>query len=84
LRAPPKIFSEEIRLQIKWHYKMHPQQQEAVEKIIDYHFTDSQLLEEALQAAGRGNQRLALLGDAIISLAVLDAWYPTGASASKD
>lgn len=60
-----------------------------VERIIKYHFTNPQLLAEAFEAAGvsklhkGGNKRLALVGDALIRLVILDRWFPSGASTGK-
>ena len=57
-----------------------------------YAFKDPSLPEEALLAAGastcrkdiegdpRGNKRLALIGDALIQLEIVDQWHTTGAS----
>lgn len=57
-----------------------------------YAFKDPSLLEEALLAAGastcrkniegdpRGNKRLALIGDALIQLEIVDQWHTTGVS----
>lgn len=65
---------------------------EAVEAIIGYHFEDPPILWEALQAAGsgvqsagtrrfaEGNKRLAVLGDAILGVALMDDWYATNES----
>ena len=62
----------------------------SVQAIIDHVFNDSALLEEALHAAGThyrnvdgrlvlgNNKRLALLGDKILHLIVVDHWYPQG------
>ena len=57
---------------------------EAVETIIQYHFKNKELLWEALQAAGAsssstgdGNKRLAIVGDAVLKLALMEDWYPT-------
>ena len=62
----------------------------SVQAIIDHVFNDSALLEEALHAAGTryqnvhgrlvlgNNKRLALLGDKILHLVVVDHWYPQG------
>jgi ribonuclease-3 len=70
--------------------------QSDVERIIGYHFTSPQLFEEAFEAAGvsevnkgvtgqrHGNKRLALVGDALIRLAILDTWFPSGASTGKE
>ena len=58
-----------------------------VEAIIGYSFTDPLILWEALQAAGSGicsagtrrfadgNKRLAMLGDAILKLVLVQEWY---------
>ena len=58
-----------------------------VESKIGYHFIDPSILWEALQAAGSnvrqigarrlpdGKKRLALLGDAVLKLALLAEWY---------
>ncbi|PSN58933.1 ribonuclease III [Corynespora cassiicola Philippines] len=58
---------------------------------LGYHFINSNLLDEAFIAAGasvsrtdiegpvQGNKRLALVGDAVLRLCVLDEWYPEGA-----
>ena len=58
-----------------------------VEAIIDYHFAEPLILWEALQATGNGlssagprsfpdgNMRLALVGDAILKVALLEEWY---------
>lgn len=62
---------------------------------LHYSFKDASLLEEALTAAGAavsshtvdgpvsGNKRLALIGDAVLRLSVLDEWYPAGGSTGK-
>ena len=59
---------------------------------LHYSFKNAHLLEEALTAAGAsvsradvdgpasGNKRLALIGDAVLRLSVLDEWYPGGGS----
>jgi ribonuclease-3 len=59
---------------------------------VDYHFHDSTLLREAFLASGapissvdiegpvKGNKRLALVGDAVLRLAVLDGWFESGTS----
>ncbi|KAI7334505.1 hypothetical protein KC315_g3722 [Hortaea werneckii] len=48
-----------------------------------YRFKDENLLLDALDTTGlhvqQSNQRLALLGDAILKFIILDDWYPTGA-----
>lgn len=58
-----------------------------VERIIGYSFTDPLILWEALQAAGSGvtsagtrrfadgNKRLAVLGDTILELVLVEEWY---------
>ncbi|KAL2040771.1 hypothetical protein N7G274_006229 [Stereocaulon virgatum] len=58
-----------------------------VENIIGYKFNDPLILWEALQPAGsgvtfagsrrflEGNKRLAMLGDAVLNVALLDDWY---------
>jgi len=66
-----------------------------VEKLTKYRFRDASVAEEALTAAGvakssgkqdtgqrrqYGNKRLALIGDALIRLVVVDDWYPSGLS----
>ncbi|EPS45551.1 hypothetical protein H072_445 [Dactylellina haptotyla CBS 200.50] len=62
--------------------------QAKIESIIGYHFQSVSLLTEALEAAGRavtheteggmdGNKRLALVGDAILTLIHVDLWYPS-------
>ena len=60
---------------------------QGVEAIIDYHFIEPLILWEALQATGNGissvgtrsfadgNKRLALVGDAILKVALLEEWY---------
>lgn len=65
-----------------------------VEIILQYHFSNSELLEEALLAAGaaasskhiegdvQGNKRLALLGDSVLQEAVLEPWYNSEESTS--
>ena len=66
-----------------------------LQNIIKYHFSNPNLIHEALLAPGaslsesiegdtRGNKRLALLGDALISLDIADRWHETGASTSAD
>lgn len=64
----------------------------AVQAIIVHEFNDPSLLTESLQAAGSqitfagtraipdGNKRLALLGDTVLKLALLDHWYERGGS----
>ena len=63
------------------------QNQDPLQDILHYHFSDDTLLREALEVAGacdqpgaitgnnEGNKRLALLGDAVIRLLILDGWY---------
>ncbi|KAK6522605.1 hypothetical protein TWF281_002043 [Arthrobotrys megalospora] len=59
---------------------------ERLQNIIGYVFKSSSLLTEALESRGHarvvsgkidGNQRLALLGDAVLGLVQLDQWYQT-------
>lgn len=51
-----------------------------------YEFHDNDLLFDAIDATGLrperldGNKRLAIVGDAVIRLHLVDLWYPTGAS----
>ncbi|KAG9245654.1 putative RNAse III [Calycina marina] len=58
----------------------------AVEAIIDYTFDNQELLSRALHAAGStygghdGNRTMAMLGDAVLKLVLLDDLLPTGAS----
>lgn len=54
-----------------------------IQQITGYHFRDTDLVQEALTAAGAGphsNKRLALVGDALIRLFSVDSWYPSGTS----
>ena len=54
-----------------------------VQVIIGYTFSDPLLLRQALTAPGShtnppdGNRRLALLGDAVLKLALLERWHQT-------
>ena len=60
---------------------------QGVEETIGYEFDKKSILWEALQAAGSGvtnidgrpltdgNKRLALLGDAIVDVALIEQWY---------
>lgn len=62
---------------------------------LHYSFKNATLLEEAFIAAGAvisrhdvdgpkaGNKRLALVGDAVLRLCVLDEWFPKGESTGK-
>ncbi|KAK6498286.1 hypothetical protein TWF506_004525 [Arthrobotrys conoides] len=64
--------------------------QASVQKIIGYNFKRIHLLAEALEAAGRavdhdtgsvdGNKRLALVGDAVLRLILVDEWYSSKGS----
>lgn len=67
---------------------------EPVEKMLAHHFKDEHLLEEALQVArprkhlaksskNKGNKRLALIGDTLIQLPMLDDWYTYGATVGE-
>jgi ribonuclease-3 len=61
-----------------------------VEATIGYQFTNRSLLEEALVTAGNehpcnktevgkpANKRLALVGDAVLRLAIVDRWWEQG------
>lgn len=65
------------------------------QRLIDYSFRTHSLLEETLKSAGsavsdpniqgdrHGNKRLALLGDAVLSMMLLSNWYHTEASTGK-
>ncbi len=60
---------------------------QGVEDTILYYFNNSDILWEALQAAGSGvtsiggrplmdgNKRLAILGDAVLNVALIEEWY---------
>jgi len=62
-------------------------QQIPLQNVLNYRFSNELLLHEALEVAGacnqpgavtgdnEGNKRLALLGDALIRLLILDGWY---------
>lgn len=62
---------------------------QSVETILVYHFKDRAPLWIALQAAGSfcpgegiskdGSKRLAILGDAVLKLALVEDWYHSGA-----
>ena len=66
-----------------------------IHAILGRQFNDPNILTEALQAAGSsiryagtraipdGNKRLALIGDAVLKVALLDHWYPGGASRGR-
>jgi len=65
-----------------------------VEKMIHYTFENAEYFEEAMAAAGtnspndvpgkqNGNKRLALVGDALIRLIILDDWYADGTSTEE-
>jgi ribonuclease-3 len=66
-----------------------------VEAILQYQFSNHDLLYEALLAAGasksakniegnkQGNKRLALLGDSVLREAILEPWYQTEESIGK-
>ena len=67
----------------------------ALERKLGYIFADPNLLWEALQAHGNGvkiigdrkiedgNKKLALLGDCVVKMAVLNDWFETGESRRK-
>lgn len=62
---------------------------------IKYHFTNKELLQEALLTAGNdhscnavevgkpANKRLALLGDTVLRLAIVDHWWEQGDSSRR-
>jgi ribonuclease-3 len=64
----------------------------SIQDRVDYYFHDSTLLKEAFLAPGapvssvdiegpvKGNKRLALVGDAVLRLAVLDEWFESDTS----
>jgi ribonuclease-3 len=66
-----------------------------VESILKYQFSNRDLLDEALLAAGasasskdihgdvQGNKRLALLGDSVLQESVLEPWYSSNESTGK-
>lgn len=66
-----------------------------LERKLGHIFADPNLLWEALQAAGNGvvqigerkiedgNKKMAMLGDTILQLAVLNDWFDSGKSRSK-
>jgi ribonuclease-3 len=61
-----------------------------LENKIQYHFTNKALLQEALLTSGNdhscnaievgkpANKRLALVGDAVLRLAIVDHWWEEG------
>lgn len=67
----------------------------AVEALLGYHFKDSYYLQEALEAPGSGvgsirgraitdgNKRLAMVGDKVLGLVLVDQWYPLDLNRSK-
>lgn len=68
---------------------------QSLEDAIGYHFKNSRLKDEAILAAGasianpsvdgdpRGNKRLALVGDAVLQLVILQRWYKSGADTGR-
>lgn len=59
-----------------------------LENLINYQFNDPRIALEALQSSGNygfpeGCRRLAMIGDAVLRLSVLTAWYPTNMSTGK-
>jgi hypothetical protein len=66
-----------------------------LENEIQYYFTDKALLQEALLTSGndhscnavevgkRANKRLALVGDAVLRLAIVDHWWEQGDSSRR-
>lgn len=67
----------------------------AIQDLLNYTFSNTKLLEEALCAAGApvsrsdvdgdrlGNKRLAFVGYALLQLDVANEWYPTGDSTGQ-
>lgn len=56
------------------------------ESKIGYDFKSNLLLEEALRASGntgQGNKRLALVGDSVLSVILLNKWYESGRSTGR-
>lgn len=53
-----------------------------VTRVTGYHFQDDALLMEAIDTTGmrtpQSNQRLAILGDAVLKHVLVDDWYPSG------
>lgn len=53
-----------------------------IERSLGYTFLDSDLMAEALDTSGlrspESNQRLAMLGDALLKIVILDGWYASG------
>lgn len=68
---------------------------ESLQRQLQYSFHDTHLLEEAFIADGAvksrndvegplsGNKRLALIGDAVLRLSVLEEWFPSGKNTGK-
>jgi ribonuclease-3 len=68
---------------------------QSLQDCLHYSFENANLLEEAFIAAGAaasrhdvdgskaGNKRLALVGDAVLRLCVLDEWFPKGGTTGK-
>ncbi|PVH69337.1 ribonuclease III [Cadophora sp. DSE1049] len=66
-----------------------------VESILQYRFSNRDLLNEALLAAGasastkelysdvQGNKRLALVGDSVLQVAILEPWYDSNESTEE-
>ncbi|EMD67299.1 hypothetical protein GGP41_007213 [Bipolaris sorokiniana] len=69
--------------------------QRSIEIILQYSFSNHQLLDEALLAAGapasskdiegevHGNKRLALLGDSVLKEVILEPWYSSEKSTEE-
>lgn len=57
------------------------------EEQIGHHFQSHALLDETLHAAGtaplKGNKRLALVGDSVLSTILLSEWYEGGGSTGR-
>lgn len=60
-----------------------------VEDIIDYEFYDKAYLQEALESSGasiypQGNKRLAIIGDAALTLVISEFGFEDGGSIGKN
>jgi len=68
---------------------------ESLQRQLQYSFHNTHLLEEAFIADGAvnsrndldgppsGNKRLALIGDAVLRLSVLEEWFPSGGTTGE-
>lgn len=88
LQLQQGLYKIQSRQSVMSYSQEKPDTLQAVETILAYHFTDRNQLWTALQAAGSsypgertdtdGNKRLAILGDAVLKLALVEDWYHTG------